>query len=99
MIDAAAFLKSSVRALDIVCRNGTSGFGLILPGTGESCANAVARLEKRISQWLMTRVASNSPLRVSFGYATAPDHGRSVADLLKLAQQDASQSTENRPAA
>jgi len=84
-IDAANFLKSSVRALDIVCRNGTNGFGVIMQGTGERVTQAQTRLQKKFEKWLVSRVAPNSPLKVSYGHAYAPDHGRSVADLMKRA--------------
>ncbi len=84
-VDAAAFLKSSVRALDIVCRNGSNGFGVIMQGTGESVSNAQVRLQKKFEKWMLTRVAPNSPIKLSFGSAFAPDHGRSVADLTKHA--------------
>jgi len=84
-VDAANFLRSSVRALDIVCRNGSNGFGVIMQGTGETVAQAQRRLQKKFEQWLVTRVATNSPIRISYGTAYAPDHGRSVSDLTRHA--------------
>lgn len=91
VVDAAQFLKNSVRSLDIVCRNGSSGFGVIMQGTGETVSLAQQRLQRKLEQWLVTRVSASGPLRVSLGSAWAPDQGRSVADLLKAATLQMSQ--------
>ncbi|MBS1709711.1 MAG: sigma-70 family RNA polymerase sigma factor [Armatimonadetes bacterium] len=85
LVDTAEFFRTSVRALDIVCRYGQHGFGIILPGTGETVAIACERLEAKFQRWSVGRIAPNSPMRVSFGWAIGPDHGRSINDLLSKA--------------
>lgn len=85
LVDCADYLKRSVRALDIVCRNGETGFGVILPGTGESVVQITERIKSRAQQWLVTHAAGNSPVSMRFGYATAPDDARSGTDVLKVA--------------
>jgi RNA polymerase sigma-B factor len=83
--DAAEFFKSSVRSLDVVCRYGSNGFGLILPSTGPNVKVFKARVEERCTQWLATRIAPNGPVVVRVGYAVTPDDATSVADLLRIA--------------
>lgn len=85
LIDVANFLKNSVRALDIVCRHGSSGFGVILPGTGPNAQAASDRLRKKVDQWLVTRMSGAGGISLRFGYASTPDDGRSGADLIKIA--------------
>ncbi|MBX3112729.1 MAG: sigma-70 family RNA polymerase sigma factor [Fimbriimonadaceae bacterium] len=86
--DAAEFFRSSVRALDIVCRHGQHGFGIILPSTGDTAETVCQRLETKFGRWAVGRIAPNSPMKVRFGFATGPDSGRSVADLVKAALPD-----------
>lgn len=83
LTDVAEFLKGSVRALDIVCRNGSSGFGIILPGTGTSVNKVSERIQAKAEKWLVSRFAGNGGVRLQFGYATVPDDARTFADLLK----------------
>ncbi len=85
LIDAADFLKGCVRSLDVVCRNGSAGFGIVLPSTGPNVTVLKARIEDKCRAWLMTRIAPNSPVTVHIGYAVTPDDATSVADLLKIA--------------
>ncbi len=83
LIDTATFLKGCVRGLDIVCRNGSSGFGIILPGTGTSVEKVVDRIESRLDKWLVGRMSGGNGLKFTIKSATAPDHGRTVSDLFK----------------
>ena len=87
LIDSAAFLKQSLRGLDLVCRNGSSGFGLILPGTGSNITMIKERIQKRVDQWLVTRMSGQGAIRFNFGYATTPDDARGGADLIKTAMR------------
>lgn len=87
LIDTSAFLKQSVRALDLVCRNGSTGFGLILPGTGPNVLMIKDRIQKRVDQWLVTRMSGQGAIRLSFGWATTPDEARGGADLIKIAMR------------
>ncbi len=85
MSDSAEFFRTSVRGLDMVCRFGQCGFGIILPGTGETAEGLCARLEAKFSRWASGRIAPNSPVSFTFGYATGPDHGRSYSEVVKRA--------------
>lgn len=85
LIDVANFLKGSVRALDIVCRHGSTGFGVIMPGTGSNVDQAAGRIRAKADKWLISRVSGANGVRLRFGYANAPDHGRSATDLVKHA--------------
>lgn len=84
LIDTADFLKGCVRSLDIVCRNGSTGFGLILPGTGSSVDKVVDRIESRVDKWLVGRMSGGNGIKFHVAMATAPDHGRTVSDLFKI---------------
>jgi len=53
LTDAAEFLRSSVRSLDVVCRFGADGFGIILPDTGDRTAAVYDRLRRRFEQWMV----------------------------------------------
>ncbi|MCH7904824.1 MAG: sigma-70 family RNA polymerase sigma factor [Armatimonadetes bacterium] len=85
LTDAANLLKDVVRNMDIVCRVGDVGFGVILPATGASVEIVSERLGRKFGQWLAGRVAPNRAIIASIGYATVPDDGSSVADLLAKA--------------
>ncbi len=90
LADAAEFLRSSVRTLDVVCRIGKTGFGIILP---ETTANAILvrhRLERRFEQWLVGRATAAGSLQVKLGHASSPDDGRSAKSLLEAADQSVS---------
>lgn len=84
LVDTATFLKGCVRTLDIVCRNGSTGFGIILPGTGSSVDKVVGRIESRLDKWLIGRMAGGQGIQFDIRFATAPDDGRSVSDLFKV---------------
>ncbi|MBS1706710.1 MAG: sigma-70 family RNA polymerase sigma factor [Armatimonadetes bacterium] len=64
LFDAAEFLKTNVRRLDVVCRFGKTGFAIILPHTGPSTEVVVYRLNQRFEQWLRERRAPSGPIRV-----------------------------------
>jgi diguanylate cyclase (GGDEF)-like protein len=85
LADAAEFLKDSVRSLDVVCRYGSAGFGVVLPSTGQNVTVMKSRMQTKCVQWLATRIAPNGPVTAHIGYATAPDDANSVADLLRIA--------------
>lgn len=82
--DTAQFLKGCVRTLDLVCRNGSTGFGIILPGTGPTVDKVVERIESRLDKWLVGRMSGGNGIRFEIGFACAPDHGRTVSDLFKV---------------
>lgn len=85
LADLGDLLKSSVRALDVVCRLGATGFGVILPATGDSREVAQKRLESRARAWLSGRIAGASSMKLMVGGATAPHQGTSVKVILRVA--------------
>lgn len=89
MADAAEFLKDNVRRLDIVCRVGDFGFGIILPATGHNVAVVRQRLVQKVMQWIQSRNGINSPVNVEIGHASFPDDAESAKDLLAKAKPKA----------
>lgn len=86
LADMGDLLKTGVRALDIVCRLGANGFGVILPATGMTAARAKERIENRVRPWLEMRIGRNSAMQLLVGYSTAPDEVTSVKDLIAKAR-------------
>lgn len=94
LADAAEFLRKAVRSLDVVCRYGKSGFGIILPGASANADMVRHRLEKRFSQWMSGRFTSSGALTARIGHASAPLDGRSARDVLEFALASATQSND-----
>lgn len=99
LVDTANFLKNSVRGLDIVCRNGATSFGVILPGTGQNINTVLDRIQTRVKKWLVARQSANSSIQIKYGWATAPDDSRSTSDVLKIAYERMESSDAKRKAA
>jgi hypothetical protein len=57
------------------------------------------RIEKRVDQWLVTRMSGQGAIRFSFGWATTPDEARGGADLIKIAMRRLDEGEEIRRAA
>ena len=89
MADAAEFLKDNVRRLDIVCRFGEFGFGIILPATGHNVAVARQRLVGKVQEWIQSRNGIKSPVSVEIGHASFPDDASSAKELLAKAKPKA----------
>lgn len=85
MMDAADFFKGNVRRLDVVARNGKTGFGIILPSTGHNVALVRQRLLQKIASWLTQRVSASAGIDVEIGDASAPEHGRTATEVLAAA--------------
>lgn len=85
LFDAADILKASVRRLDVVCRFGESGFGVLIPFTGVHAGLIRERLVKKAQDWMETRFANNCPVRVNVGHASFPECGATSQDLLEAA--------------
>lgn len=83
LADAAEFFRENLRRLDLVCRYGDTGFGIILPSTGQNVTIVRERLLSKVSQWMSDRYATNSPVRVEIGHGVFPDSGRSSKELFK----------------
>ena len=82
LADAGEVLKGSVRRLDIIARYGEGGFGVILPFVKHGVELVQDRLLQKAATWMSSKYAQNSPVKVEVGCATAPDEGRSAAELL-----------------
>lgn len=80
--DAAEFLRTTVRRLDLVCRYGESGFAVILPSTGHSVPMVQKRLITRVTAWIEAKGSANSPIKVSIGHRTFPEDGRNGRELM-----------------
>lgn len=85
LTDAAEFLKTSVRRLDIVCRYGETGFAIILPFTGASVGLVRQRLLKQAGSWTFGRLGPRTSVSVQIGQAFVPKDGKSVSDLVAAA--------------
>lgn len=86
LYDAADVLKSNVRRLDVVCRIGENGFGVLIPFTGIHAGLIRERIIRKAEQWMETRFAANSPVSVRVGHAGYPDCGKTASTLLKKAE-------------
>lgn len=82
--DVAEVLKDSVRRLDMVARYGETGFGVILPYVKHGVEIVQDRLLAKAASWMSGRYA-NSPVKVEVACATAPEDGRSAAEILSQA--------------
>jgi RNA polymerase sigma-B factor len=85
MQDAAEFLRTSVRRLDVVARFGDRGFALILPEAGAKVLIVRARLLKKAEEWMQARSINNGGVRFEVGFAASPVDGRTSRDLLMAA--------------
>lgn len=85
MADTADFLREAVRRLDIVCRYGETGFGIILPSTGPSVNVVLQRLATRFDPWLSDRRAPTGPIQARMGKAVYPDECKNIEEFLAKA--------------
>jgi RNA polymerase sigma-B factor len=85
MADAAEFCRDNLRRLDLVCKSGDSGFGIILPSTGQTIGPIRERLVDKVANWMSARQSANSPVRVEVGFSASPTDGKTSKDLLDAA--------------
>lgn len=85
LADATSFVRNNTRRLDLVCRRGAHGLGVILPSTGHNTVVAKDRLVARLTDWLLSRFQSNGTIQVEIGHASFPEDGRSVSSILTAA--------------
>jgi diguanylate cyclase (GGDEF)-like protein len=85
LADAALFLRSQIRGLDLVGRIGPTGFGIILPSTGEAVQIVKARLAKTFKEWLIEGSGGSAGVSVAMGESWYPKCGRSASKLWKAA--------------
>lgn len=99
MADAADFLKSNVRRLDIVCRFGETGFAILLPATGANVHVVRQRITQRIGQWIEQRFSVGRGVIPHIGHAAFPDDAASVAELIARAEPQLIDADGQGPAA
>lgn len=83
------FLSQRIRGQDVACRYGGEEFALILAGaSGDVASKRAERLREELKE-LTVRHAGQTLGRVtlSIGIAVFPDHGSTVDELLRLADQ------------
>jgi len=83
LADAAEFLKENVRRIDVVCRVGEHGFGIILCATQLSAEIICSRMTHQFESWLRGRRAPSGPVKLCLGSATYPDHATSMKALFE----------------
>lgn len=83
--DATTFVRDNVRRLDLVCRFGETGFGIILPATGKTAVVAKDRLVNRLGEWLATRFVTDGAVRAELGHGSYPEEAPTARALLALA--------------
>lgn len=86
LVDAADFLKNSVRRLDIVTRWSEAGFAIMLPSTGPSVAVVERRLNERFQPWLNNHRSPEGAVTVAIGTAVFPDDAKNVKTMLEKAR-------------
>lgn len=88
LVAVAKLLKNHVRGSDITCRYGGEEFLLVLHNTSQD--NAVKRAEeiRQASAALCIHHEHGTVMiTISFGIATAPDHGNNAEELISKADQ------------
>ncbi|MBL8047050.1 MAG: sigma-70 family RNA polymerase sigma factor [Chthonomonas sp.] len=85
LMDVADFFKENVRRIDVVCRVGKTGFGVVLCGTALTAEVIGLRLNELMHDWLATRQAPSGPVKVVLGSATFPTDGQAARKLYDAA--------------
>ena len=86
LVQATSFCRDNLRRLDMVCRLGETGLGVIFPYTGQDVVKVQERLLKKFISWLDSRQMQNTSVRVEVGYGSFPDGGKTASELLDTAK-------------
>ena len=85
LADAAEFLKRNVRRLDLVARDGETGFAILLPFTGGTVEVVRERLVRAAAGFTPGRMGPRGGLVVRMGTAFLPESGRGAETLYAAA--------------
>ncbi|MCZ4492757.1 MAG: hypothetical protein JWP53_1688 [Conexibacter sp.] len=97
LVEVGRVLSESVRATDVVARQGGDEFSVLLPESDEEGATMLAR---RIEEALgAIEAADHVPVRASIGVAIFPQDGATPEDLLEAADLGVRATKERRRAA
>ncbi len=86
MADAADFLKANVRRLDMVARDGETGFAIMLPFTGGTVKVVRDRLIEAAKGFTPGRMGPRGSLVVRMGMGSMPESGRWAKDVYAAAE-------------
>lgn len=86
LADAADFLKRNVRRLDVVARDGETGFAIMLPFTGGTVETVRDRLVQAAAAFTPGRMGPRGTIVVRAGKASIPESGRWARDLYAAAE-------------
>lgn len=87
--EIGSFLRAQVREGDAACRYGGEEFTLILPGADLASARQRAETLRRSAATLEVIYHGRplGPITLSIGVASYPQHGKSMPDVLKVADR------------
>lgn len=88
--ELASFMRSQMRAPDVVARYGGEEFGIIMPATNAAqAAVSLERIRASVAQQPFARreVQPGGALTVSTGYAACPADGVSLEELVRRADE------------
>ncbi|HET6369722.1 MAG TPA: sensor domain-containing diguanylate cyclase, partial [Nitrospiria bacterium] len=81
-------INDTFRNVDVVARMGENRFAVILPDTGDTLMEAIARLKKNASRFSFTNGHDEPiPLKFNVGWSYFPDMATNTRDLVSLASR------------
>lgn len=84
LVSVGRLLESGLRAYDLIARNSSGRFVIVLPETSVNVAYLVV---KRLHESLNTLNVNDTPIFISVGIATFPEHGTTADDLINSAHR------------
>ncbi len=86
IVDAAQFLKDSVRRLDITCRYSKTGVGIIMPTAADQSEAAFQRIAHKLNGWLLGRHSPSGQIRARIGSSSTGGELSSARQLMESAR-------------